>query len=255
MHEKGTALRHDWAAAIQYTAMHKMLADRPPRVYPMVRLSFGGWSGMRWYARMAMLAIVGWPSLTAAGPSLPVMPGYKRTSFTVEEGAPSSVTSIAQTADGFLWIGTAQGLWRFDGIRFERMPALEKTGGSGIRTLLGARRGDLWIGYGFAGLARSRGGRILPSSPGEAPEGWTDSLSEAPDGAIWAVSAGSLYRHAGERWIRRKYPELGQPIQALAARDGSVWACLRDDDKRRLIRMIRSHLRRRLSRSCARSAR
>jgi signal transduction histidine kinase/ligand-binding sensor domain-containing protein len=186
---------------------------------------------------MAMLAIVGWPSLTAARPSLLVMPGYKRTSFTVEEGAPSSVTSIAQTADGFLWIGTAQGLWRFDGVRFERMPALEKTGGSGIRTLLGTRRGDLWIGYGFAGLARSRGGRILSASPGEAPKGWTDSLSEAPDGAIWAVSSGSLYRHAGERWIRRSYGKLGQPIQALAARDGSVWACLQNDDNRRLIRI------------------
>ncbi len=231
------ASRHDYAAAIETTAMHEMLADRPPRVYPVRRRSFEGWSGMRSYARMAMLAIVAWASLTAAGPSLPVMPGYKRTSFTVEEGAPSSVTSIAQTVDGFLWIGTAQGLWRFDGVRFERMPALEKTGGSGVRTLLDTRRGELWIGYGFGGLARSRGGRVLPASPGEAPRRWTDSLSEAPDGAIWAVSSGSLYRHAGERWIRRTYPELGQPIQALAARDGSVWACLRNNDTHRLIRI------------------
>ncbi|WP_448664675.1 two-component regulator propeller domain-containing protein [Sphingomonas sp. CJ20] len=231
------ASRHDDAATIETTAMHAMLADCPPRVYPVRCLSFEGWSGMRSYARMAMLAIVAWAALTAAGPSLPVMPGYKRTSFTVEEGAPSSVTSIAQTADGFLWIGTGQGLWRFDGVRFERMPALEKTGGSGVRTLLGTRRGELWIGYGFAGLARSKGGRVLPASPGEAPRGWTDSLSEAPDGAIWAVSSASLYRHAGERWTRRNYAELGRPIQALAARDGSIWACLRNDDKRRLIRI------------------
>lgn len=231
------ASRTDHAGALGTMAMHEMLADRPPRVYPVRRLAFEGWSGMRSYARMAMLAIVAWASLAAAAPGLPVMPGYKRTSFTVEEGAPSSATSIAQTTDGFLWIGTVQGLWRFDGIRFERMPALEKTGGSGVRTLLGTRRGELWIGYGFAGLARSRGGRILPASPGEAPRGWTDSLSEAPDGTVWAVSSGALYRHAGERWTKSNYPGLGQPIQALAARDGSVWACLRKEDTHRLIRL------------------
>jgi signal transduction histidine kinase/ligand-binding sensor domain-containing protein len=233
----GTASRHDCAAAIGKAAIHGMLADRSPRVYPTRGLSFGGWGGMRWLARMAMLAIVAWASPTAAEPSLPVMPGYKRTAFTLEEGAPSSVTSVAQTADGFLWMGTAQGLWRFDGVAFERMSALERTGGSGVRSLLATRRGELWIGYGFAGLARSRGSRVLPASPGEMPKGWTDSLSEAPDGAIWAVSSGSLYRHAGERWTRRKYAALGQPIHALAARDGSVWACLRKDDNRRLIRV------------------
>ena len=40
-------------------------------------------------------------------------------SWTFKEGAPESVEALAQTADGYLWLGTPSGLFRFDGIRFE----------------------------------------------------------------------------------------------------------------------------------------
>lgn len=234
---EGTPSHHAQAATIEATAKHEMLADCPPRVYPLRHLSFESWSGMGSYARVALLAIVAWASPSVAGPGLPVMPGYKRTSFTAEQGAPGSVNAIAQTADGFLWIGTTQGLWRFDGIRFERMPALEKIGGSGVSALLATRRGELWIGYGFGGVARTRGGHILPASPGRAPKGWTESMSEAPDGALWVTNAGYLYRHAGGRWTKGSYAALGRPYRVVAARDGAVWACLRNNDKGRLIRI------------------
>src|SRR5271165_1254242 len=36
-----------------------------------------------------------------------------------KEGAPESVVALAQTSDGFLWLGAATGLFRFDGTRFE----------------------------------------------------------------------------------------------------------------------------------------
>ncbi|TGX55726.1 hypothetical protein E5A73_00920 [Sphingomonas gei] len=69
------------------------------------------------------------------------------------------------------------------------------------------------------------------------PKGWTDSLSEAPDGTIWSVSSGSLFRHAGGRWTKRDYGDRGRAIQAFAARDGSIWACLRGDNQSRLVRV------------------
>jgi len=41
------------------------------------------------------------------------------TSWTLKDGAPSEIFAIAQTIDGYLWLGTTTGLVRFDGIHFE----------------------------------------------------------------------------------------------------------------------------------------
>ena len=40
-------------------------------------------------------------------------------SWTFKDGAPEGVTAFAQTADGYLWVGAPEGLFRFDGVRFE----------------------------------------------------------------------------------------------------------------------------------------
>jgi ligand-binding sensor domain-containing protein len=41
------------------------------------------------------------------------------TSWTNQDGAPGEVHALAQTSDGYLWLGTPRGLFRFDGVRFE----------------------------------------------------------------------------------------------------------------------------------------
>src|SRR5262245_2696998 len=74
---------------------------------------------------------------------------YRHTAWRVQDGAfESAPTAIAQTADGYIWIGTGSGLVRFDGVRFQRW-----TPGSGksvfdsaVVSLLGASDGTLWIG-------------------------------------------------------------------------------------------------------------
>src|SRR5271157_1684826 len=81
---------------------------------------------------------------------------YLHTSWTQEEGgALPAIQAMAQTADGYLWLGTGNELIRFDGIRFVRWEAGpgEELPGRDIRCLLSSSRGGLWVGT-VSGVAR-----------------------------------------------------------------------------------------------------
>src|SRR6185295_2656385 len=75
----------------------------------------------------------------------------------IEQGLPqSTVHAIAQTRDGYLWVGTQEGLARFDGLRFtvfdkRNTPEISH---DFIRALLEGRDGSLWIGTMGGGLGR-----------------------------------------------------------------------------------------------------
>src|ERR1700734_619223 len=76
-------------------------------------------------------------------------PEYQITSWRVEEGLPqSTVTCVAQAADGYLWLGTQNGLVRFDGVKFRvfdenNTPAIKN---SRIVQLLCEKDGTVWVG-------------------------------------------------------------------------------------------------------------
>ena len=81
---------------------------------------------------------------------------YAHTAWRIQDGVFSgSPNAIAQTADGYLWIGTQSGLLRFDGIRFVSWTPQNRKHlpSSHITSLLGARDGSLWIGM-EGGLSR-----------------------------------------------------------------------------------------------------
>src|SRR4030095_13090088 len=87
---------------------------------------------------------------------------YAHTAWKVGEGLPSgAIRAIAQTPDGYLWLGTEFGLFRFDGVRAGagEATARENLPNTDIRSLCGARDGRLWIGT-FTGLASWKEGRL-----------------------------------------------------------------------------------------------
>ncbi|MCX6924378.1 MAG: hypothetical protein NT154_14365 [Verrucomicrobia bacterium] len=93
---------------------------------------------------------------------------YLLRTWTVDEGLPqSSVTCLSQTLDGYLWLGTRNGLARFDGVRFvSYSPATTPALGSGrIAGLHADKQGSLWIATDGGGLSVHRQGRFVNLLP------------------------------------------------------------------------------------------
>src|SRR5271169_3923914 len=84
----------------------------------------------------------------------------QHTSWTERDGAPPTIHDIAQAPDGSLWLGSGEGLYRFDGFTFERVRAIDgdSPAPTEIFCLLATSNGDLWIGTTLNGaiLLRNR---------------------------------------------------------------------------------------------------
>ncbi len=109
------------------------------------------------------------------------------------DGLPqNSSTAIVQTADGYVWIATEEGLARFDGVRFEvfdrdRVPEL---GSNTVNVLSEGREGALWIGTTEA-LVRMKDGRFAAWGHAEGlPAGAVLAMTEDGAGTVWVGTDG-----------------------------------------------------------------
>ena len=146
-------------------------------------------------ALLTFLLLAWCPSAFALNPSLDVSQ-YAHTSWKIRDGFPKGqVTSIAQTPDGYLWLGTEFGLVRFDGVRNIpwQPPANQQLPSSFIMSLLTTRDGTLWIGT-SKGLASWKDGKLTeyPELAGQ----YIFRLLEDREGTLWvggtAVPIGKL---------------------------------------------------------------
>lgn len=113
------------------------------------------------------------------------------------DGLPqNSVQCILQTRSGYLWLGTHEGLVRFDGTRFTVFDAAHEAGieNSYVWTLLEDHAGDLWIGTGGGGLTRYRDGTFVSftvdGTAGGLPHDMVSSIVQRPDGGLWIGTYG-----------------------------------------------------------------
>src|SRR3954452_19468304 len=88
---------------------------------------------------------------------------YAHTAWTIADDFPKgAIYTVAQTPDGYLWLGTEFGLLRFDGVRTTPSPSTIVLPGNQFNTLLAGRDGTLWIGT-SKGLASWHDGKITTS--------------------------------------------------------------------------------------------
>ena len=141
---------------------------------------------------------------------------YGHTAWRMQDGVFNSTPNvIAQTADGFIWIGTQAGLVRFDGSRF--VSATTTSTGQPlpdvrITSLRTARDGSLWIGTPY-GLSRLKDGELIPYSTAIG----ISTIIEDHEGTIWVTryritdGRGPLCR-AVDRALRCYGTESGIPV-------------------------------------------
>ena len=147
------------------------------------RLTTASWT---WTFVLASLLVFVVP--VAALPITKPLTACRLDTWGVRDGMPGyDITSLAQTPDGFVWIGTTQGLLRFDGVSFtvfnhENISGLTN---DTIRSLYVSQTGELWVGAEFCGYGRLLNGAFLRGRYRYKEWNATTFMGESPDGSLW----------------------------------------------------------------------
>jgi len=133
-------------------------------------------------------------------PTRPILQFAHKT-WAAQDGAPTEIRLLAQTGDGYLWLGTVSGLVRFDGVRFvpflprgnDTLPAV------GVRALKEGRDGTLWIVWETGAVSHLVEGRLTNYGiqDGLAP---VFQLAESSRGEVVAGTEVGLARLRNGRW-------------------------------------------------------
>jgi signal transduction histidine kinase/ligand-binding sensor domain-containing protein len=153
---------------------------------------------------------------------------YRFDNWTTDDGLPqNTVSAIRQTHDGYLWLATAGGLVRFDGLRFTVFDKGNSKGLTSVRfsALFEDAEGSLWIGTEDGGLTRYRNGTFTTYTTEQG-------LPSNHIWSIWSDEAGGLLIHTGNglvRWQREQFiPYTAQPSASLMkachrVQSGAFW--------------------------------
>jgi signal transduction histidine kinase/ligand-binding sensor domain-containing protein len=179
-----------------------------------------------------LMFMVGSTPVVALDPSLDVS-RYGHTAWTARDGlSVGAIFAIAQTPDGYLWLGAEFGLFRFDGIHsIPWQPPAGQHLPASPYSLLVTRDGTLWIGT-FAGLVSWRGGKLTQYP--EVGKVFVTSLLEDHEGTVWVGILGSAADTPGGRLcaIRSGHAQcygedgaLGSFVWSLGEdSSGTLWA-------------------------------
>lgn len=154
---------------------------------------------------------------------------YGHAVWTVQNGGPrGGVFAITQTTDGWLWIGTEFGLFRFDGVRFSpwHAPAGEQLSSQIVTALASSHGGGLWVGTRNAvWFWDGVGMRHYPTTdnPKALP---VSAIHEDRDGNVWVGTVG--FGAGGLARIEKNRLRYFTPLDGFAG--GGVLSIAEDQD-------------------------
>ncbi|MCR4907226.1 MAG: hypothetical protein K5985_00215 [Lachnospiraceae bacterium] len=152
--------------------------------------------------------------------------GFSAVLYNNTNGLPTSeANAIAETSEGFIWIGSYAGLIRYDGNTFERM---DSTGGlTSIKCLYVDSRDRLWIGTNDNGVAVMEKGELrMWGKMDGMKSAHTRAITEDQNGLIYiATTSGIMMIDNDYNLSCLEYPELeGADMRYLqTATDGTVY--------------------------------
>jgi signal transduction histidine kinase/ligand-binding sensor domain-containing protein len=173
------------------------------------------------FALVFAVIAAGFFSATAA-------PDYFTRTWQMEQGLPQNkATTVVQTRDGYLWVGTYNGLARFDGVRFtdfdeNNTPELRN---SRINSLYETPDGTLWIGTESGDVTQYKDGHFV-AVPLHA--NWSDgkiyAITADDAGDVWLMNeAGELARLRDGKVLSPPSGVVSKVVSMVRGQDGTIW--------------------------------
>lgn len=161
-------------------------------------------------------------------------------SYGVEKGLGNlSVLALHQDRQGYLWVGTEDGLYRYDGRDFQRFDRRQGLPSTYVSAIHETPDGTLWAGS-YAGLARriGNGFEAVPVTSG-LPREPVEALASTPDGRLWVALRSGLFSHQPHAPFFPAPNWPGGQATALAVEPGGrLWAAILTDGDHGQARVI-----------------
>lgn len=173
------------------------------------------------------------PPLTGLPHPLPD-PSFADTTHTYwsrRDGAPGGITALAQTKDGYLWVGSTLGLYRFDGLRFSPypfgitsapLPSLDVT------SLSADSGGGLWISLRNPAIVHLNpdGTSVTYGVSSGLQADMIEKVIARPDGSVFAFGGSKLFKLQSDKWInfgKQHGLRGGGVFSVLFDHEGNIW--------------------------------
>ena len=160
-----------------------------------------------------------------AGAQIPFFQSY----FPLKRNVPLQVNALLQDRKGFMWFGTDQGAFRFDGINYKQFLSTDSLTGNKITALAEDSTGTIWLGHQNGQLAFIDKGQVRRFEPreGSAVEPISDILFDTQGNMWFSTFNDGLYYYVGDRLYRVDEVE-GLPdlfiYDLFEDGDGNIWA-------------------------------